>query len=124
MPRWLDEMTEAVSRLVRPGTTEGRGRQKVVGPVSFREPGWYALPTANKAIDLDNLTDLRLAASPHEAQRGPSYQAIGCVAEAEQLRIRVGAHAPTSGLSLFAVHRPPGFLDQSGAPPFRWTRVD
>jgi hypothetical protein len=113
MPRWLDEMTEAVSRLVRPGTTEGRGRQKVVGPVSFREPGWYALPTANKAIDLDNLTDLRLAASPHEAQRGPSYQAIDCVAEAEQLRIRVGAHAPTSGLSLFAVHRPPGFLDQS-----------
>lgn len=109
MPRWLEEMTEAVSRLVIPGATERRGSPRAVGAVSFLKPGWYVLPTVNRAIDVDNLTDLRLAASP----RGPSYQVIDCVAEAERLRIRVGAHAPRAGLSLFAAQRSAGFLDQS-----------
>jgi hypothetical protein len=113
MPRWLDEMTEAVSRLVKPGTTEARGRQAALGAVAYLEPGWYALPTVNRTVDPDNLTDLRLAASPAEADKGTSYQVIDCVAEAERLRVRVGAHAPRSGLNLFAMQRPAGFLDQS-----------
>lgn len=113
MPRWLDEMTEAVSRLVRPGATQGRGRQAALGAVAYLEPGWYALPTANRTVDPDNLTDLRLATSPAEAANGTAYQVIDCVAEAERLRVRVGAHAPRSGLSLFATQRPAGFLDQS-----------
>lgn len=113
MPRWLDEMTEAVSRLVKPGTTEQRGRQIMLGPVAFLEPGWYALPTVNRAVDPENLTDLRLAVSPEETAKGNAYQVLDCVAEAERLRLRVGAHAPQSGLSLFASQRPAGFLDQS-----------
>ena len=113
MPRWLDEMTEAVSRLVRPGVADARGRQIGLGAVAHLEPGWYALPTANRTVDPDTLTDLRLATSPAEAADGAAYQVIDCVAEAERLRVRVGAHAPRSGLNLFATQRPAGFLDQS-----------
>ncbi|MDT3395389.1 AAA domain-containing protein [Streptomyces sp. B1866] len=64
-------------------------------------------------MDPDNLTDLRLAASPADAAEGTSYQVIDWVAEAERLRVRVGAHAPRDGLHLFATQRPAGFLDQS-----------
>ena len=112
MPRWLDEMTEAVSRLVQAGSTQGRRRQDVtLGAVTMLEPGWYGLATGNRPTDVDSLTDLKLPV--RKTALGSSYQVLNLVVEPERLRIQVGAHAPSTGLMLFARRAPNGFLEKS-----------
>ncbi|MFI0978908.1 AAA domain-containing protein [Streptomyces sp. NPDC021093] len=120
MPGWLDEMTQAVLRLCGSGTPAGAAstddaserRPKYFGDVTRLGDGWYAFPTYNRQIDPDNLTDLHLR-TRKESGPGESYQVISYTVEPERVRLQVGAHAPATGLSLWATGRPADFLDKS-----------
>ncbi|MEV0635710.1 AAA domain-containing protein [Streptomyces sp. NPDC050619] len=82
--------------------------------MSHLEDGWYALPTYERSVNPDDLTDLCLAprtASP--GTDGTSYRVISYTVEPERLKLQVGAHAPRTGLGLWAIGRPPDFLERS-----------
>ncbi|MEU1298426.1 AAA domain-containing protein [Streptomyces shenzhenensis] len=80
----------------------------------YLEDGWYGLPTYASRIDPDDLQDMRLAtgAGP-EDRRGRSFTVLGWRVESERVRLQVAAHAPQTGLALWAVRRPPDFLLRS-----------
>jgi hypothetical protein len=120
MPDWLDEMTQAVLHLCGSTTPAGavnadnstERRPKHFGDVTRLGDGWYALPTYNRQVDPDNLTDLHLRTRPGSPV-GESYQVISYGVEPERVRLQVGAHAPATGLGLWATGRPADFLEKS-----------
>ncbi|MFF0220864.1 AAA domain-containing protein [Streptomyces sp. NPDC004629] len=107
----VDEVLAGESRAG--GRSESPGHTRV-GDVHYLEDGWYGLPTCASRIDPDDLQDMRLAtgAGP-EDRRGRSFTVLGWRVESERVRLQVAAHAPQTGLALWAVRRPPDFLLRS-----------
>lgn len=114
----MEQLVQAVDEVL---AGEGRGggraespRHTRVGDVHHLEDGWYGLPTYVSRIDPDDLQDMRLAtgAGPDD-RRGRSFTVLGWRVESERVRLQVAAHAPRSGLALWAVRRPPDFLLRS-----------
>ncbi|WP_371098340.1 AAA domain-containing protein [Streptomyces sanglieri] len=120
MPRWLDEMTQAVAALCGTRAAERSSEStedrqfKYFGDVVHLEDGWYALSTYARQVNPDDLTEMCLAPRNGPSAAGDSaYHVISHVAETERLRLQVGAHAPVHGLGLWAMGRPDDFLDKS-----------
>ncbi|MFI5530526.1 AAA domain-containing protein [Kitasatospora sp. NPDC051853] len=114
----MEQLVQAVDAvLAGEGRSGGRAespRHTKVGDVHHLEDGWYGLPTYASRIDPDDLEDMRLAtgAGPDDRQ-GRSFTVLGWRVESERVRLQVAAHAPRSGLALWAVRRPPDFLVRS-----------
>ncbi|WP_405984976.1 AAA domain-containing protein [Streptomyces sp. NBC_00872] len=114
----MEQLVQAVDEvLAGEGRIGGRAespRHTRVGDVHHLEDGWYGLPTYASRIDPDDLQDMRLAtgAGPDD-RRGRSFTVLGWRVESERVRLQVAAHAPRSGLALWAVRRPPDFLLRS-----------
>ncbi|MFD7221043.1 AAA domain-containing protein, partial [Streptomyces sp. NPDC059892] len=114
----MEQLVQAVDEaLAGEGRSGGRAepaRHTKVGDVHYLGDGWYGLPTYVSRIDPDDLQDMRLAtgAGP-EDRRGRSFTVLGWRVEPERVRLQVAAHAPQSGLALWAVRRPPDFLYRS-----------
>ncbi|MEU1798725.1 AAA domain-containing protein [Streptomyces californicus] len=114
----MEQLVRAVDEvLAGEGRAGGRAestRHTKVGDVHYLEDGWYGLPTFASRIDPDDLQDMRLAtgAGPDD-QRSRSFTVLGWRVESERIRLQVATHAPRSGMSLWAVRRPPDFLLRS-----------
>ncbi|MGA5217422.1 AAA domain-containing protein [Streptomyces cinereoruber] len=114
----MEQLIQAVDEVLagesRVGGRAESTRHTKVGDVHYLEDGWYGLPTFASRIDPDDLQDMRLAtgAGPDD-RRGRSFTVLGWRLESERVRLQVAAHAPRSGLSLWAVRRPPDFLLRS-----------
>lgn len=120
MSRWLEEMTQAVLRLCGEGATTrssdpaAEQQFKHFGDVVHLEEGWYALSTYNRQVNPDDLSDMCLAPRTGPGMTGSgTYRVISYVVEPERLRLQVGAHAPATGLGLWAIGRPADFLEKS-----------
>ncbi|MFI9274850.1 AAA domain-containing protein, partial [Kitasatospora sp. NPDC052896] len=118
MAQWIEQLVQAVDEVLAGegragGRAESPGHTRV-GDVHYLEDGWYGLPTYTSRIDPDDLQDMRLAtgAGPGD-RRGRSFTVLGWRVESERVRLQVAAHAPRSGLALWAVRRPPDFLLRS-----------
>ncbi|MFD4891778.1 AAA domain-containing protein, partial [Kitasatospora sp. NPDC058397] len=107
-------MDEVLAGEGRAGGRTESARHTRVGDVHYLEDGWYGLPAYVSRIDPDDLQDMRLTtgAGPDD-RRGRSFTVLGWRVESERVRLQVAAHAPRSGLSLWAVRRPPDFLLRS-----------
>lgn len=115
---WRDEMAAAVAQVLRHEFPGGPGREADrhvrIGDVHALGDGWYALPTHETRIEPDDLGDMRLATrgGPGDPQ-GRSFTVMGWQVETQRIRLQVAAHAPQSGLSLWAMRRPRDFLLKS-----------
>ncbi|MFF0388836.1 AAA domain-containing protein [Kitasatospora sp. NPDC004615] len=114
----MEQLVQAVDEVLagesRKGGRAESPRHTRVGDVHYLEDGWYGLPTYASRIDPDDLQDMRLAtgAGPDDRQ-GRSFTVLGWRVESERVRLQVATHAPRSGMSLWAVRRPPDFLIRS-----------
>ncbi|MFC0600199.1 AAA domain-containing protein [Streptomyces palmae] len=118
MAQWMEQLVQAVDEVLAGegragGRAESPGHTRV-GDVHYLEDGWYGLPTYASRIDPDDLQDMRLATGAGPGDRhGRSFTVLGWRVESERVRLQVAAHAPRSGLTLWAVRRPPDFLLRS-----------
>ncbi|WP_433342022.1 AAA domain-containing protein [Streptomyces sp. CA-253872] len=118
MTKWIEELIQAVDEVLayesRSGARTTNSGHARIGDAHYVDDGWYGVATYATRIDPDDLQDMRLAtgAGPDDA-RGRSFTVLDWRVEAERICLRVAAHAPRTGLTLWAVRRPPDFLLRS-----------
>lgn len=113
MAQWLDEVIEAVRSQVPRTEKAGPSKPQNFGAAKRTgDDGWYEISTAGRPVKADELADLQLLAGP-PGEGHPAFRVFATLDATDAIKVQVGAHAPTSGLSLWASRIPSGMLMKS-----------